>query len=106
MNVTEEHWDLARSIQITPARNPLPPNRHGWIAARRHPTGWFISARYAPDLNETDRADFAQFAMARTYLLLKDGPRAHLWEPADDGCWRSYCLPAHLDLDGAIPITA
>jgi hypothetical protein len=106
MNATDEHWELARSIQITAADEPLPPNRHGMIVARRHPTGWFISARRAPDLNGADRAALERSVMVRAYLLLKEGPRPHLWNRADDGSWRTYCLPAQIDLDGAIPITA
>jgi hypothetical protein len=106
MNATKDHWELARSIQITPAREPLPPSHQGVIVARRHPTGWFISARHAPELNDTERADFEQFVMVRAYLLLKEGPRPDLWKPADDGNWRAYCLPAHINVDGAIPITA
>ncbi len=106
MNATEEHWDLARSIQVTPADHPLPPNCQGVITVRRHPTGWFISARHAPELTESDRADFEQFVMVRSYLLFKEGPRPHLWERADDGSWRTYCLPARVNLDRAIQITA
>jgi hypothetical protein len=97
---------LARSIQITPATTTLPPGRRGMILGRQHATGWFISAQHDPDLSETDRADFAQFVMVRTYLLLKDGPRQDLWEPGDDGWWRTYCLPTRINVDSAVPITA
>ena len=106
MNATEEHWDLARSIQVSPADQPLPPNSQGEIIVRRHPTGWFISARHAPDLDETDRADFEHFVMVRSYLLLKEGPRPDLWELADNGSWRTYCMPTHIDIDRAIANTA
>lgn len=106
MNATEEHWELARSIQITPTTETLPHGRHGVITIRQHAAGWFISARYPAELSDADRADFAQFVMVRTYLLLEQGPRPHLWESVADGCWRSYCLPAHIDLYGAVPITA
>lgn len=92
MTTYDETWELAQSIQPTPAGETLPPGRNGVVIARPHPTGWFVSARYRPDLAVDDLEDFAVFAQVRTYLLLADGPRELTWEPDPAGGWRAYCV--------------
>jgi hypothetical protein len=92
MDRSEEHLALARSIQLTPSTEGLKPGRPGVIAAERHPTGWFISARFDPDLAPEAIADFAHFVTVRVYLLLEHGPQPEAWEADPAGFWRAHYL--------------
>jgi hypothetical protein len=99
MNRSDENWELARSIQLTPSRDGIRPGYNGVVTAEPHPAGWFISARFDPDLSAAEIQDFAQFVTVRTYLLLDRGPDGSEWEPTRDGVWRADCVAAELDLD-------
>ena len=99
MKSQDDNWTLANSVQLTPAIADLGRGEHGVITARPHPTGWFVSARYQPDLAPADLADFAEFVRVRVYLLLENGPSDRVWQAADeDRTWRAVCTPSSLDL--------
>ncbi len=91
MNRSEQNWALARSIELTPSCDGLKPGCIGVVIAEGHPTGWFISARFAPELSADRIEDFAHFVVVRTYLLLEYGPQTGVWEDDRAGAWRAYC---------------
>ncbi len=91
MNRSEENWELACSIELTPSRDRLKSGCMGVVVAERHPTGWFISARFDPKLSPESVEDFAHFVVVRTYLLLEYGPQPGAWESDVVGVWRAYC---------------
>ncbi len=95
---SDENLALARSIQLTPARDGVPRGCYGLVAAESHPAGWFISARVLPDLHAGELDDFVEFVTARTYLLLEHGPQSDLWERGIDGIWRTYCDASAFDV--------
>ena len=71
----DPEWAIAASIQ--------PQERPGdstLITARRHPTGWFITASHPPGMTAEERADFRHFVCVRVYLLLRYGPGLGAWE--------------------------
>jgi hypothetical protein len=106
MTRTDDNWALAHSIQLTPCREGLKPGHEGVVIAEAHPTGWFISARFDPDLPAADIADFAHFVQVRTYLLLGQGPRLGLWEPDSQGVWRAHYAASRTASAVDLPITA
>lgn len=94
----DDNWRLAESMQLTPAAVELPPEHHGVVTARSHPTGWFVSARYRPGLDAGELQDFAEFVRVRTYLLLEKGPQDSVWENIGDGSWHAVCVASRLEL--------
>ena len=82
--------ELADTIQVGPAREPLPSEQQGVVVAQPHPTGWFISARYRPSLSAAEIDGFAFFTRVKAHLLLESGPQDPNWQPDAVGCWRSY----------------
>lgn len=97
--IHDENWDLASSVQLTPAAVELGPGELGVVIARTHPTGWFVSARYRPGLAVGDLEDFAEFVRVRVYLLLENGPTGSVWEPTrDQEAWRAVCTPSRLEM--------
>jgi hypothetical protein len=96
MKTNDEHWELARSIQLTPATGPLPPDHVGAVTARSHPAGWFVSARYRPGLSAAELVDFAEFVQVRTYLLLEQGPQPATWDHDGSSGWRANCVRSRL----------
>lgn len=99
MNRSDEHWALARSIQLTCSRDGIKPGYNGVVTADPHGSGWFVSARFDPALSTAEIEDFAQFVVVRTFLLLDRGPGESVWEATGDGGWRADCVAADLDLD-------
>ena len=91
MNRSDDNWALARSIRRTPSREGLKPGCQGLVAAERHPTGWFISAQFDPDLPPEQIDDFAHFVVVRTFLLLEYGPRPPVWVIDVVGVWHAHC---------------
>lgn len=91
MTTDTERWELAASIQLTPATETLDPQHFGVVTARPHPTGWFISARYRSGLSTAQVDDFAEFVRVRTYLLLTSGPDATTWQADDGGTFYAWC---------------
>lgn len=106
MNRNDENWAIARSIQLTPSREGLEPGCHGTVSAEPHPTGWFISARFDPDLEQAQVDDFAHFVMVRTYLLLEHGPDVAVWQYGTDGVWRATCVGSEGSVDELLPLIA
>lgn len=103
MKTRDDNWMLASSVQLTPALTGLDEGQHGAVTARVHPTGWFISARYKPDLATVDLEDFAEFVRVRVYLLLENGPSDQVWQPAkDERAWRASCTPSSLDMPDVV----
>jgi hypothetical protein len=91
MNHSDENWALAHSIELTPSRDGLKPGCIGVVVAERHPTGWFIAARFVPELSAELIEDFAHFVVVRTYLLLEYGPQPGVWDGDRVGVWHAYC---------------
>jgi hypothetical protein len=91
MNRSEENWALAHSIELTPSRDGLRSGCIGVVVAQRHPTGWFISARFVPKLSAELIEDFAHFVTVRTYLLLEYGPQPGVWVSDRAGVWSAFC---------------
>ena len=106
MTRNDEHWAIARSIQLTPSREGVRPGCRGVVAAAPHPTGWFISAHFDPDLAEPQIEDFAQFVMVRCYLLLEHGPDGSAWELDTDGVWRASCVGSDGTVEEMLPLIA
>ncbi len=106
MNRNDENWSIAKSIQLTPTREGLPPGCRGVVAAEPHPTGWFISARHDPDLPHAQVEDFAHFVMVRTYLLLEHGPDVSVWQLGQDGVWRASCVASEGTVDDIAALIA
>jgi hypothetical protein len=74
----DPEWAIARSIQIQERADGGEPGPR--ITARRHPTGWFISAVHPAGMTAGERADFGHFVCVRVYLLLHNGPIPGAWE--------------------------
>ncbi len=71
----------------------------GVLIARRHPTGWFLSALRCDDVPAHDRDHFRELVTVRSYLLLRDGPEPRLWGVAHVGHeWRSAATSLVVDL--------
>lgn len=90
----DAEWATAMSVPIRPSLVDLDGGTAGAVTARRHPTGWFIVARYRPDMSSAELADFRHFVCVRVYLLLRHGPSPDTWAPdrlRDQ--WRTH-LPA------------
>ncbi len=51
----------------------------GEVTARRHPTGWFISATRRAGMSTEDAEHFGHFVTVRVYLLLRWGPARGTW---------------------------
>jgi hypothetical protein len=71
----DPEWAIARSIQLQVREGGA-----ARITARRHPTGWYITASHPPDMPAEERADFRHFVCVRVYLLLHNGPIPGAWE--------------------------
>jgi hypothetical protein len=103
MSRSQENWALAGSIRLTPTREGLQAGCQGVVVAERNPTGWFISARFDPNLPTDQIEDFAQFVVVRTYLLLEYGPQPRVWDPEGAGVWRANCQAVIADR-GNLPL--
>jgi hypothetical protein len=67
----------------------------GRITARRHPTGWFLSASHPAGMSAEELADFRHFVSVRVYVLLHDGPVPGAWERgSSSGEWVADLVPA------------
>jgi hypothetical protein len=106
MTQSDDNWALAHSIQPTPTREGLSRGASGVVIAAAHPTGWFISARFDPDLTAADVEDFAHFVQVRTYLLLDQGPRPGSWDRCSGGVWRADYRASIGEIVADLPITA
>jgi hypothetical protein len=79
-------WAIASSVQIQ--EHDGSGDSAGRITARRHPTGWFISASHPTGMTAEERADFSHFVCVRVYLLLHNGPIPGAWNPGSStGEW-------------------
>jgi hypothetical protein len=90
MRNSDQIAELAQTIQVAPAREPLPSEQRGVVVARQHPTGWFISARYRPSLSAAEIDEFASFTEMQAHLLLESGPQDPSWQPDASGRWLAY----------------
>ena len=106
MTRSDDNWALARSIQLTPCRDELRRGHQGVVMAEQHPAGWFISARFDPDLPQADLDHFAHFVQVRSYLLLDQGPQPGSWEVGADGVCRAHYAASVAHLMRDLPRTA
>lgn len=76
-------WDVARGVALTPHQPDACAGADAAVTvrARRHPTGWFIRATHRPGLPPAALAHLREFAIVRTFLLLRHGPQPSAWEP-------------------------
>jgi hypothetical protein len=74
----DPEWAIASSIQIQERADSVDTVPR--ITARRHPTGWFISAVIPAGMTAEERSDFGHFVCVRVYLLLRNGPIPGAWE--------------------------
>jgi hypothetical protein len=96
-------WAIATSVPIRVDVDGALGDTPGAVTARRHPTGWFISATHSSGMSAEELADFRLFVRVRVHLLLRHGPRPGVWE--SDACseqWRA-ALPAAAPA-GGLPI--
>ena len=75
----DPEWAIATSVQIR-EHDGAAGHAAGRITARRHPTGWFITASHPAGMSAEERSDFAHFVCVRVYLLLRQGAVPGLWE--------------------------
>ena len=88
---------IADSIQVTPCDRDWPPGDLGCLTARRHPTGWYISARSRPDLGVDEGMLFQQFVTQRTWSLLAEGPAPGMWLPGErEDEWQTFSTSPEL----------
>ena len=81
-------WAVAESVQLQERAEACCGDTLGRIAARRHPTGWFLTASCPPGLSAEERADLRHFVCVRIYLLLINGPEPGTWDRgASSGEW-------------------
>lgn len=104
--VTEHpEWAIAANVPV--AQHPCFQGNGivGLVTARRHPTGWFVSAQLCQGTPPDDLLDFRHFVTVRVYLLLRYGPQVGVWERdlSSDGeqCqarWRAEMPPLQLHI--------
>jgi hypothetical protein len=97
----DPEWAIATSVEIREHDGAAA----GRITARRHPTGWFITASHPAGMSGEERSDFAHFVCVRVYLLLRQGAVPGLWERGPGpGEWIADLveapLPVRLDVPG------
>lgn len=80
-------WDTARAVPMR--TDPLDGHDDilGLVVARRHPTGWFLSARCRPGLAPVDHQNLREFITVRVYLLLRGGPTTGSWAQTGPTEW-------------------
>jgi hypothetical protein len=89
--VEDPAWAIAASVQFQEDAEVV----GGRIAARRHPTGWFLSASHPAGMSAEELADFRHFVSVRVYVLLHDGPVPGAWERgSSSGEWVADLVPA------------
>ena len=99
----ELDWEMANSIQVTPAEPGGEQHHLGVVTARPHATGWFVSARCRHGLDRAEARTFKQFVATQVYWLLQEGPHRGAWTPGEsDEEWRAHAVvgtagaPAHV----------
>ncbi len=90
--VTEDpEWAIAMCVPLGPGAVDVDGDILGVVTARKHATGWFISASHHAGLSKEQIADFGHFVSVRVYLLLRYGPGVGTWVPeGSSGHWRAY----------------
>lgn len=83
--VEDPEWAMASGVPVLDDR--LIAARHivGLVEARRHPTGWFVSARYRRGTPSEEVLNFRHFVTVRVYLLLRLGPHVGVWDQDELG---------------------
>jgi hypothetical protein len=75
----DPEWAIATSVPIGCGAADTEADIVGVVTARRHATGWFISATRRAGISAEDVEDFAHFVTVRVYLLLHCGPGRGTW---------------------------
>ena len=89
----ELDWEMANSIQITPAELGDEQHHLGVVIARPHATGWFVSARCRHGLDGAEVDTFKDFVTRRVYLLLQEGPKRDAWTAGSSGEeWHAHAV--------------
>lgn len=89
----DPEWAIAMSVPIEPDAVDVDGDIVGIVTARRHATGWFISASHRTGMSIEEVADFGHFVSVRVYILLHCGPGVDTWAPdGSTGRWRAYLL--------------
>lgn len=85
--VVHPEWDTARAVPLR--TDPLHSHGDilGLVVARRHPTGWFLSARCRSGLAPADHENLREFITVRVYLLLRGGPTTGSWAQTGPTEW-------------------
>lgn len=86
--VTEHpEWAIAADLPVAQQHCSRDNAMLGLVSARRHPTGWFVSAQLRPGAPPDDVVDFRHFITVRVYLLLRYGPQVGVWsrDSSSDG---------------------
>lgn len=100
----DPRWNLVDRIETFADSHVDPSVEMGYVRARQHATGWFLSAHPGPDLTAEQRRDFAEFAKVRCYLLLTQGPTVATWTPGDgDDDWFARATVDGADLTELLP---
>lgn len=87
----DPEWAIAMCVPIGPGAVDVDSGILGVVTARKHSTGWFISASHHAGMSHEEIADFRHFVSVRVYLLLYYGPGVDTWAPeGSNGRWRAY----------------
>lgn len=89
----DPEWAIAMSVQLHEDTRGC-SGTAARITARRHPTGWFISARHPAGLSAEELSDLRHFVCVRVYLLLHNGPIPGAWERGSSSAEWIADLPA------------
>jgi len=87
----DPEWAIAMCVPLGPGAVDVDGGILGVVTARKHATGWFISASHRAGMSQEEIADFRHFVSVRVYLLLYYGPGVDTWAPeGSSGQWRAY----------------
>lgn len=87
----DPEWAIAMRVPIETSAVDVDGDIVGVVMARRHPTGWFISASRRTGMSKEEVADFGHFVSVRVYILLHCGPGVDTWaSDVSSGQWRAY----------------